>query len=243
MSSENRQHLASRAGGVSFLLWLMLALYLVTFWGRFVDGLPPPWRGWGFGFRAYLYHWYRVQPELWLGAQLVLGLAIPAGLFALVGRSPRQLGLRRPGRLGLWLAAAGAVVGAIAGLWLSGEVGGPLPGLRWFYRQVAIVPQHFLLFGVGMAVWLPRFRLKSEERIQGLGLTPAVVVASLAAGLLFLFGHVGKGNPLELAIVWPCGALFAYITHRTGSIWPALVPHWFSNLAPLAWSLLMAGRA
>ena len=63
--------------------------------------------------------------------------------------------------------------------------------------------------------------------------------AMFASATLFATVHVGKGNPLELALSFPGGLILAYATLRTGSIWPMIVAHWSMNVLPRLYFLLM----
>jgi hypothetical protein len=60
---------------------------------------------------------------------------------------------------------------------------------------------------------------------------PGLFSISVSAAL-FATVHVGKGNPLELALSFPGGLILAYATLRTGSIWPMIVAHWSMNVVP-----------
>jgi hypothetical protein len=125
-----------------------------------------------------------------------------------------------------------------------------------------MVPEHFLICGVTVAVLLPERRLpehvpladptgpwwRSGLRWLGLaqsggttlgwaGLTIESLAAITLSGVAFGIVHFGKEIP-ELILSFPGGVAVAYVTLRCGSIWPALVAHWTMNLVPAAMILI-----
>jgi hypothetical protein len=148
------------------------------------------------------------------------------------------------------------------GLWVTALVPPRGSDLRYVVNMLGIIPEHFLIFGVGIALLLPgrrlpnpplpvanrgirRYRIRNwlsatvlEPRdvhaplLERLGLSPASLFAILGSTVLFVVVHVGA-QPVELAFSVPMGVFCAYVTWRTTSIWPALLIHWSLNLAPL----------
>lgn len=125
----------------------------------------------------------------------------------------------------------------------------------------ALIAEHMVVCGMFTALMLPAFRLPraiplappeggrlrrtlrwiglaqpvrpGESALAWFGLTRESLVAVLCSGTLFWLAHVGKPDTVEAALSLPGGVLVAYVTLRTGSIWPAIAPHLTMTLIPL----------
>lgn len=162
----------------------------------------------------------------------VLGLLTPAASLALFyKRSPADLGLRLPDARGWRGTLAGVVLSIPVGLAITALVPPNENDFAYAVRTLSMLPEHFLICGVGVALLLPARSLLHPRENSKSG--PASVVAIFGSAALFVAAHVGA-RPLELGFSAPLGLLFAYMTWRTASIWPALLVHWSLNLAPLA---------
>ena len=130
--------------------------------------------------------------------------------------------------------------------------------------MLMIIPEHFLICGVLVAILLPTRRLPRPVSIatidghgwrRGLrwlglaqpgstadvsrllawfGLSRTQFITLIASGALFWSVHIGKNNLVEIILSFPGGVAVAYLTLRAHSIWPAIVAHWSMNLIPLA---------
>jgi len=126
------------------------------------------------------------------------------------------------------------------------------------------VPEHFLILGILTALMLPHRRLPNPAylaQIEGsagrkilrclgiaqpvtrdsdnpilawFGLNWTSLFAITVSGLVFFMIHLGRANPVEVALSLPGGVLVSYITFRTHSIWHAIPAHWTLNLVPMA---------
>ncbi len=126
------------------------------------------------------------------------------------------------------------------------------------------IPEHFLILGILVALMLPNRRLpnpaflapvegkRGQKILRWLGIAQPVTIDSdnftlawfglnwtslfsiVVAGLVFYMLHLGRDNPVEVALSLPGGILVAYITFRTHSIWHAIPAHWTLNLVPMA---------
>jgi len=126
------------------------------------------------------------------------------------------------------------------------------------------IPEHFLILGILTALMLPHRRLPnpaymapiegstgrkilrwlgvaqpmtidSDNRtLAWFGLNWTSLFAIVVSGLVFYMLHLGRANPVEVALSLPGGMLVAYITFRTHSIWHAIPAHWTLNLVPMA---------
>lgn len=125
------------------------------------------------------------------------------------------------------------------------------------------VPEHFLICGILTATMLPLRRLpnpvylapiegsRGKKILRWLGIAQPVtrdsdnsqlawfglnwtsLFAICASGLAFFMIHIGRLNPVEVALSLPGGILISYITFRTHSIWHAIPAHWTLNLVPI----------
>lgn len=126
------------------------------------------------------------------------------------------------------------------------------------------VPEHFLILGILTALMLPNRRLPNpaflapiegstgKKILRWLGIAQPITIDSdnrhlawfglnwtslfsiVVSGLVFYMLHLGRANPVEVALSLPGGILVAYITFRTHSIWHAIPAHWTLNLVPMA---------
>jgi hypothetical protein len=244
-------------------LLLVLSIYVSAIWGRAGLLLPAPLDNWHYVFYRALIRWSEdarlllragENATLYSGVEaFLLGLVVPVIAFALIWRRPPStLGLRRMDAAGWWWTWAGIVLSIPAGLWITGLVPPQGSELRYVVRMLSMIPEHFLIFGVGVALLLPDRLLRKPAladaplEIEG-HRTPSASGAAAAKrpdlfgmSLFAIFGstalfvavHVGA-KPAELVFSAPMGVFYAYVTWRTGSIWPALLAHWTLNLAPL----------
>ena len=126
------------------------------------------------------------------------------------------------------------------------------------------IPEHFLILGILVALMLPNRRLpnpaflapiegsRGQRILRWLGIGQPMTIDSdnrilawwglnwtslfsiVVSGLVFYMLHLGRDNPVEVALSLPGGILVAYITFRTHSIWHAIPAHWTLNLVPMA---------
>lgn len=126
------------------------------------------------------------------------------------------------------------------------------------------IPEHFLILGILVALMLPHRRLPypaflaqiegstGRKILRWLGIAQPVtsdsdnpilawfglnwtsLFAISVSGLVFFMIHLGRANPVEVALSLPGGILVSYITFRTHSIWHAIPAHWTLNLVPMA---------
>ncbi len=207
----------------------------------------------------------RESVTVYAGAEAaLLGLIVPAAFVAVGWRRPlHDFGMRLPDVAGWRWTAAIATLSLPAGLWITALVPATNNEVQFIFRMLMMLPEHFLIFGIGIAVMLPDRRLSNhsapisrtpiglrfllrepprialnagiapEPRAGTIGISLAPLFAAAGATVLFVAAHIGARD-IELAFSIPMGLLCAYITWRTASIWPALIVHWSLNLAPLA---------
>jgi len=247
--------------------WLIVGvIYLTLFWGRVVCYLPQPFDRWGQLARPTLAAWLRDSPWLWLVAHIVIGVVIPGVVLAAFHRKLTDVGLGPPNVLGRRMTLVGALLSIPFGLWLMRVY--PSLALRSLGTHdicslLVMIPEHFLICGVYVALFLPGRRLSKtipQAPIEGkatlralcwlglaqpptsetadpvvawFGLTRRSLLAVVVSGALFCLVHVGK-ETLEAALSFPGGVAVAYVTLRSRSIWPAIIAHWAMNLIPLA---------
>jgi membrane protease YdiL (CAAX protease family) len=170
----------------------------------------------------------------------VFGLVIPCVWIRLAHRRLADFGLTRPDQRGVRLGAIGALVCVPLGFWLSSVVEDPWGSPTYEALElVSMIPEHFLVFGVVVALSLRDRRLPGRPALARLSVRE--VGALILSMLTFVLIHIG-GNPVvETLVVTPVGLLFAYVTLRSGSIWPAVIVHWLLNLVPMGWDAV--GRA
>lgn len=261
------------SGSHSFRGWMVSALllvvgvaYLCALWGKAATYFPSPLDEWWHSVRSTLLSWCRGNPVLWLAAQIVWGVVIPTVPLVLCGRGLGDMGIGWPNVLGRRLIAISAILSIPFGLWLLSSLpDGPsqrIIDLRYICSLLAIIPEHWLICGIYVALMLPGRRLPNPVPVApvagsppvrvlrwlGLaqppaspndngilawfGLTGTSLLAILVSGVLFWMVHIGKGG-LEVILSLPGGMAVAYVTLRSRSIWPAIFAHWTMNLIPL----------
>ncbi len=172
------------------LLWLVLVLYITTFWGRF----GPQWPGWvrahtgrlaRAAWQVYLHATIdegalaRVRDQctveekraVWAASSMFFGGFVPLGAVLICWRRPRDVGLGWPNRWGWRVVIIGALVTVPFAYAFAGErMDGPaaaLQRLSWWVQLVLVagvsVPEHFLLTGVGVAGLLPNGRFPTHR--------------------------------------------------------------------------------
>jgi uncharacterized protein len=185
-----------------------------------------------------------VRPLLPGDGDAVALLASPIAVVAVVllarrrGRSPRDLGLRRPrpGWLLPTLVAAPllVLVNVAVGLSLRAVGGGRLAGASAAETGLAEVglAASPLLLGVTLLIAAVLAPIEEELLFRGVLQAGLVQRFGALAGILlaataFLLAH-GEGMG---AFHLVAGVAYGWIAHRTGSIWPAVVLHGVNNAA------------
>ncbi len=238
-------------------LWLVLLVHVSAFWGRGFSLFPYPLDRWpDVYFRQFAGGWRE-----WLGPWLddgdanavyraceayLLGLLLPYIVLRVAGLRPLALGLGPPApgsarRYVPWL-----LVAAVLGMVLASSTPNPWGSVVYESMELAaMLPEHFLVFGVVRAAVLsgawsghgapvapgtPESR--PAPRPDSADTQQRHFVAVMLASALFAWIHIGVPW-LEFLFSVPAGLLFAVLTVRTGSIWPALAVHWTLNLVPM----------
>ncbi|MCP5374370.1 MAG: CPBP family intramembrane metalloprotease [Hyphomicrobiales bacterium] len=232
---------------------LLAAVYVSALWGKAALVLPPPFDQWHqIPYRTLFWAWSaRVVPdwppahqrlwylflEIWL-----FGLVLPVVALRLLHRPLADFGLAAPNRPGWRMTPLFMTASIPVGFLLFAVL--PMPPTtpaRFLVALVAMIPEHFLFFGVCLAAMLPRHRLTGAESgphgrpggwRDAARIDAATAFAILAVGALFCMAHAGKREPLETILSFPAGLFSAYVTLRSGSIWPAVLAHWSLNLVP-----------
>lgn len=197
-------------------------LYVTTFWGGFGHAWPR-WVRWYTGcVLEQAWRWYHrgaaqvgwldgpvsgmMQYRLvWLAVSVVMGAVVPLALAWGLGRRGAELGLRRSNRWGWRVVAVCAVVVVPFALLLALERLGPgrvpwagMPMWGWAGVMLGVsFPEHFLLTGVGVAVFLRDWRLP----------TPAPLAPVEGAALRRALRWLGLGQPGRPNARWGSRAL------------------------------------
>ncbi len=235
-------------GGRTLTVFAICTLYVCAFWGQAATWLPTPLNEWhSISYRLIYPWWHRIAPSAFTVSEqialyqiieaLILALLVPIYFLRHHDYSLRHMWiLRVPDRQGWWRAVAGVVLTVPVGFWLSSVVpdpwGSPLnEGLGF----LLIVPEHFLIFGVVGALLLPAQRLAWPDNCPPqCGHTAFAIVATTG-----LFGLIHVGASLqELLASFYLGLVFAFLTIRSASLWPAIIAHWMLNLIPMTWNTL-----
>jgi len=264
---------------VSCGVFVAAAIYVCAFWSRLPGYLPTPLNQFAFLHERLIGAWWRehVVPQgpayrseylLWAANSVVIGLLVPLALIAVARKSPSDMGLGWPNALGLRITLAAILLSVPFGLWVLAADPPAMAQVWHDFRYiglcggVAMIPEHFLLCGVTVALLLPERKLPRDvplAPVEGaalkrllrwlglaqetpdnrhgvllawLGLTPASSTAILGSGLLFLIVHIGEPR-VEFLLAFPGGVAIAYMTVRCRSIWPGLLAHYALNLIPL----------
>jgi hypothetical protein len=280
MAAPHRKHQATVATDwiLTAVLCGLCLIYALSFLGQAARLLPPPLDEWHDVYYRLLGPWWHYYFNSTLSSQdnlalyrtievFVLGLFVPMVAMRFTGRSLSDIGFDSPNSHGRRLGVLSLLIVLPVGFWLSAVTpnswGSPLYEV---FELCAMLPEHFLFFGVFVALMLPGRRLPrwpedrfayrnggdsqtlgparigsapSQNCLLGfLGLTSHKTFAVGIAGSLFGLAHVGEVLLPETLLAFPIGLLFAYVTLRTSSIWPALVAHWMLNIVPYIWQFL-----
>ena len=147
----------------SALIAVGAVVYTSLFWGRFATLWPEPLEQWSTLLYPRIAPLRANQPWVWLTIQVLVGLVVPAGLLRLFGRSPSDLGLGLGNRLGVRWAGVSALaavpIGAVLVHGAQDQAWTPQFDGRYAVEMLAMIPEHFLIVGVVVAVLLPARRL------------------------------------------------------------------------------------
>lgn len=240
-----------RSRGDRLAVLTLCIAYVTAFWGQAARLLPAPLDQWHSLLFRWIGPWWRQHVGVTLsnGEQLALyqlaeamivALLLPAWALHRSGRSWGDAGLRLPDRSALWPTLAGIGICLPFGIYLSRVVPDPWgTPLKEGIELVLVIPEHLLIFGVFSAWLMPAGRLAKPAGRFALGREQFFVI--LATALIFGLVHIGVESKLVLLASFPLGLINAYVTLRTGSIWPAILAHWTMNVVPMAWDML-SGR-
>jgi membrane protease YdiL (CAAX protease family) len=221
-----------------------LTVYVTGLWGQAARVLPAPFNDWhGVPYRLVAPWWHEnVFPQLSREEQValfqvlaayLLALALPILALRCLGISARSAGLRKPLALGLPITTAGVLLTLPVGFWLTAVSSDPWGSpIQEALEFLALVPEHFLVFGIFGVLLLPERRLAWPP--PAARQTSAGLFTVMAAGIVFVLIHVGTPHSAELWASFPLGVLFAVMTFVTGSIWPAVIAHVTLNIFPMA---------
>ena len=248
-----------------FPTFALSLLYISSFWGELARALPAPFNQWyRIPYRLFYpllqnLHFFSVSEvetvAIFLTIEAFLfGMLIPILVLRFLNRSPHDAGLRWTNTVSWRWGIICLLLTLPIGLWLSYST--PHPWETPLYELcefAAMIPEHFLVFGVALALMLPTSRLMlpkelnptdNRERLTNVTVGNSALIgqheffAIFAAATLFLIIHIGGMTCQEMFVSFPIGLLFAYVTLRTGSIWPALIAHWGLNLIPMTFMVL-----
>lgn len=230
--------LTSRHRSDSAWWFVFFLLYTSLFWGN-LPSLAGSY-SWSHAFYALLGPAWESGTAAWLtrGDAIALFLCAEAYLLAfllpilVLRRCDRTatdagLGAPKPGRA--WVATLIALPSVPIGIWLGLSDGSPwgtplVEGLE----LAAMLPEHFLIFGLAM-------RLMHLEARMG-SLDPVAIIGATA---IFAAAHGGT-SMAELVLSVPVGAMFSLSTAWAGSIWPALAMHWLLNIIGMTVTAIVA---
>lgn len=178
-----------------------------------------------------------------------LAFAIPALILARLHASKITafLRVRRTSGLALGLSFAGMVALLPVAQWLAGiNQQLPIPeSIRLFDEQTMKLVEQVLQsdFGLGFGLMVMAvtpavceeliFRGYAQRQFER-AVSPAAAIA--LSGLLFGAYHLRLTQLLPLAVI---GLYLAYLTWRTGSLWPAIIAHFANNGIIVASSQMM----
>lgn len=139
--------------------------------------------------------------------------------------------------------------------------------VRLLASLATTIPEHIVVCGLLVALLLPGRRLPAtvpvapiegpplQRLLRWLGLAqpPAdangrllawfglsieSLVAIFASGVVFWLAHLGKPDVVEVSLSLVGGVVVAYVTLRSGSVWPAIIAHLTMSLVPGGIALL-----
>lgn len=223
-------------------------LYVTAFWGQAAQWLPAPLDRWhSLLYRAAGPWWHehvatglshREQVALYQFVEAIgVAVLIPFWILRRKGFTVRDAGVRFPGRAATRPTIAAILSSLPVGFYLSHVVPDPWgTPLQEGLGLLAVVPEHFLIFGFFGALLLPGGYTHGVGGERHMGGHEAFAIAATA--ILFGLVHVGIEHPAVLIASFPLGVINAYVTVRTGSIWPAIGAHWIMNIVPMTWDML-----
>ena len=168
------------------------------------------------------------SPEAWLrAAAAALVISVVVGLAHLLRTSLRDIGLRRPSRVELWLGVGAIVLIPIPSLYIGAILAQPFFGeIRLDLSQpLAIVPALVLAVANGTMEELA-YR---GALMHWLSRASGPIVGLVGQALIFGLAHTGSdftGPMLPVVLAVMAGGLAAgLIVRRTGSLWLPIVVH------------------
>jgi membrane protease YdiL (CAAX protease family) len=222
-------------------------LYVTAFWGQAAQWLPAPLDRWhSLLYRAAGPWWcehvasglgHREQAALYQFVEaIVVAALLPYWILHRKGFTIRNAGVRVPGRTATRPTIAVILLSLPVGFHLSHVVPDPWgTPLEEGLGLLTVVPEHFLIFGVFGALLLPGGHTHGAGGARHVGghETFAIAVTAMLFGLV----HVGTEHPAVMITSFYLGVINAYVTVRTGSIWPAIGAHWIMNIVPMTWDM------
>ncbi len=224
--------------------FVLCLLYVTAFWGQAARVLPAPFDQWSsLPYRAAGPWWHtHVATGLGHREQLALYELVEALLFAVLlpiwilrrkGYRTGNVGVRAPSKAAARLVVASVFLSLPFGFYLGHVVTNPWgTPLQEGLGLLTVVPEHFLIFGAIGALLLPGGHAGAGGNLRRVGVEEALAITGTA--FIFFLVHVGTSHASVLFTSFPLGLIFAYVTVRTMSIWPAIGAHWLLNLVPMA---------
>ena len=245
---------------VTAALLLLLIVYVFSFWGQAARLLPAPFDNWHNIYFRLLSDWWYGLTAAWVSSRdaaaffwaieaYLLAFLLPIAVLRAANKNPADVGLRFPRKGTTWLGLGLASPTVLLGIYLSIATEDPWASVLYEALELAaMLPEHFMVFGILIAVLLPNRRFAREhlanragsqqqskaEWKNHLSLNTPEITAVCVSGIVFQLIHLGVPS-LEVLLALPAGLLFAYATICTQSIWPALIMHWALNLIPMTW--------
>ena len=172
--TERRQGAHSSARTTWFVssgVLLLGVIYISSFWGNASDFFPVPLDQWPQLYYRLIGPQWHVQLEnilpdyqrhqlFFITQSYLLGLFVPGLALLLLRRPLTSVGLSRPNVLGLRFIGVDLLFSLPFGFWLLWMMGNDFVGLgQYLTSLVAMVPEHFLISGVFVALLLPERQL------------------------------------------------------------------------------------
>lgn len=165
------RELTPREALVSVLFFVLILIYITSFWGKAATYLPAPFDRWVYVYaKFFLEPWvknvlegYPLQYKLkmlWFLVCFFMAMLIPALLIKISKRNLSDYGLGLPNILGYRITIISILVSIPFGLWIY--IASPVPyslSIIYILSLLNKVPEHFVICGILIGLMLPGRKL------------------------------------------------------------------------------------
>jgi len=174
------RELDSREAVISFTFYLIIFIYVSSFWGTAASYLPSPLDRWVYLYLPVMKNWWLnnvlvsypyifKMRILWYLVCFIMAFLIPVMIIKITGRKIADYGIAMPNKLGLIITALSVLVSIPFGLWLVIE--SPYEhkvSVTYILSLLSKIPEHFAICGILIGVMVPGRVLPEPLQFSGI---------------------------------------------------------------------------